>query len=138
MGLMTHATSVPPGQLAQSPSLFWGHAVRDSRYVQLVPTPSYHVASPSRLQTEPVLSQFDHVRTQFFYICCAVETCLKAALTPSYYGLKRDDRKTMLSSLKVLKHLSRSTPFKAVHKVRRQFVTRCYYDHSVLTQFKPV
>ncbi|KAH3775640.1 hypothetical protein DPMN_177046 [Dreissena polymorpha] len=83
--------------------------IHSSRYVQLVPIPSYPVASPS---TEPVLSQFDYVQ--------------------------RDDRKNILSRLKVLKDLSRSTPFQAVNKVRRQFVTRCYYDHSVLTQFEPV
>ncbi|KAH3843050.1 hypothetical protein DPMN_116557 [Dreissena polymorpha] len=51
---------------------------------------------------------------------------------------KRDDRKKILSRLKVMKHLSRSPPFQGVHKVRRQFVTRCYYDHSVLTQIEPV
>ncbi|KAH3733147.1 hypothetical protein DPMN_039572 [Dreissena polymorpha] len=88
--------------------------------------------------TEPVLSQFDYVRTQFFFIRCAVVTRSKAVLTPSYYVLQRDDRKKILSRLKVRKHLSRSTPFQGVHKVRRQFVTRCYYDHSVLTQFEPV
>ncbi|KAH3708614.1 hypothetical protein DPMN_068069 [Dreissena polymorpha] len=57
---------------------------------------------------------------------------------PSYPVAKRDDRKKILSRLNVLKHLSRSTSFEAVHKVRRQFVIRCYYDHSVLTQFEPV
>ncbi|KAH3890459.1 hypothetical protein DPMN_014540 [Dreissena polymorpha] len=57
---------------------------------------------------------------------------------PSNPIAKRDDRKKILSRLKVLKHLSRSNPFQGVHKVRRQFVTRCYYDHSVLTQFEPV
>ncbi|KAH3698620.1 hypothetical protein DPMN_086164 [Dreissena polymorpha] len=72
----------------------------------------YQAMGDNWSQTQPVLSQFDHVQ--------------------------RDDRKKNLSRLKVLKHLSRSTPFQAVHKVRRQFVTRCYYDHSVLTQFEPV
>ncbi|KAH3841389.1 hypothetical protein DPMN_114848 [Dreissena polymorpha] len=109
--------------------------IHSSRYVQLVPNPSYPVASPS---TEPVLSQFDQIRTQFFFIRCAVVTRSKAVLTSFFYVLKRDDRKKIWSRLKVLKHLSRSTPFQAVHNVRRQFVTRCYYDRSVLTQFEPV
>ncbi|KAH3805694.1 hypothetical protein DPMN_134001, partial [Dreissena polymorpha] len=41
-------------------------------------------------QTEPVLSQFDHVRTQFFFIRCAVVTRSKAVLTPSYYVLNTE------------------------------------------------
>ncbi|KAH3805303.1 hypothetical protein DPMN_133601 [Dreissena polymorpha] len=53
-------------------------------------------------QTEPVLSQFDYVRTQFFFIFCAVVTRSKAVLTPSYYVLKRDDRMKIMSRLKVL------------------------------------
>ncbi|KAH3858383.1 hypothetical protein DPMN_101006 [Dreissena polymorpha] len=55
--------------------------IHSSRYVQLVPIPSYPVP------TEPVLSQFDYVRTHFFFIRCAVVTRLKAVLTPSYYVL---------------------------------------------------
>ncbi|KAH3868968.1 hypothetical protein DPMN_032123 [Dreissena polymorpha] len=105
--------------------------IHSSRYVEFVLILSYPV-------NEPVLSQFDHVRTQFFFIRYAVVTRSKAVLTQSYYVPKRDDRKKILSRLKVLKYLYRSTPFKAVNKVRRQFVTRCYYDHSVLTQFEPV
>ncbi|KAH3823032.1 hypothetical protein DPMN_124827 [Dreissena polymorpha] len=106
--------------------------IHSSRYVQLVPIPSYPVSDRA------VLSQFDYVRTHFFFVRCAVVTHSKAVLTPSYYVLKRDDRKKILSRLKVLKHLSRSAPFQGVNKVRRQFVTRCFYEHSVLTQFEPV
>ncbi|KAH3699837.1 hypothetical protein DPMN_074799 [Dreissena polymorpha] len=38
-------------------------------------------------KTESVLSQFEYVRTQFFFIRCAVVTRSKAVLTPSYYVL---------------------------------------------------
>ncbi|KAH3713221.1 hypothetical protein DPMN_073008 [Dreissena polymorpha] len=100
--------------------------IHSSRYVQLVQILSYPVASPSLSRSN---------RVNFYIVPVGIPFPVRPS--PSLASSKRDDRKTILSRLKVLKHLSRSTPFQAVHKARRQFVTRCYYDHSVPTQFEP-
>ncbi|KAH3871735.1 hypothetical protein DPMN_034947 [Dreissena polymorpha] len=131
--------------------------IHSSRYVQLVPIPSYAVVSLSLSSSNRVNVPIVHVGIPFsvrpspfsassitFYVLHETRSYLRRSADGvglseiGLDGLETDSIGVASYRLKVLNHLSRSTPFQAVDKGRRQFVTRCYYDHSVLTQFEPV